>query len=141
MFAAPSARLVGWEIALAELVFARHSVPFTWGTNDCVTFAADAMAAVTGIDPIAPIRGTWHDRASADAALTAFCGFASAERAMEVVAEQLALPRVPATLARRGDVVAIDGMLAVVTGAGAAAPGRRGLVFDTPPADAAAWRI
>ncbi len=42
-------RLLDWEARLARLVRERRNVPYAYGTNDCATFAQDAVFAVTGI--------------------------------------------------------------------------------------------
>lgn len=44
---------------LRELVIERAAMPFAWGYRDCCLWAADAVLAVTGTDPVADIRGTY----------------------------------------------------------------------------------
>lgn len=50
-------RVPGWEHLLAAFVRARMATPFAWGVNDCALFAADAVAAITGVDLAADLRG------------------------------------------------------------------------------------
>lgn len=38
---------------------------FTWGSDDCCTFACDIIREVTGRDLMAKLRGTYHDEAGA----------------------------------------------------------------------------
>ncbi len=52
-------RLPDWPERLAALVADRLAKPFTWGSNDCVVFSADCVAAITGADPLKGIRGSW----------------------------------------------------------------------------------
>lgn len=44
---------------LRTLVAQRCRRPFAWGTSDCVTWAGDAVWALTGRDPIADLRGSY----------------------------------------------------------------------------------
>jgi hypothetical protein len=52
-----TARLPDWQTRFGALVESRRLVPFEWGVNDCVTFAADAVHACIGVDPLAAERG------------------------------------------------------------------------------------
>jgi hypothetical protein len=45
-----NSRYQDWPERLAAFIEERRYVPFTWGTNDCCIFAADAMLAITGRD-------------------------------------------------------------------------------------------
>jgi hypothetical protein len=53
-------RLPGWRAALAAEIERHRRLPFAWGENDCVLFAADCVTAVTGEDPAAEIRGRYR---------------------------------------------------------------------------------
>ncbi|MQT13635.1 DUF6950 family protein [Segnochrobactrum spirostomi] len=44
---------------LGECFLREFRTPFAWGVADCVTWAADCALALTGVDPIADIRGTY----------------------------------------------------------------------------------
>lgn len=37
----------------------RRRAPFAWGSADCATFAADCALALTGVDPLAGVRGRY----------------------------------------------------------------------------------
>lgn len=56
MIASPK-RTQGWEIRLGKFLMARQKMPFAWGSNDCLIFAADAVKEMTGTDPAAQWRG------------------------------------------------------------------------------------
>jgi hypothetical protein len=141
MFSTGLARVPMWEGHLAALVLERMHARFEWGRNDCVTFAADAVHGLIGVDPIATIRGTWRCELGAARAMREFCGWPDIVQATEFMAQRLAWPRVPAPLARRGDLVMVEGRLAVMTGGGAASPGPHGLVIRAPMVDALAWSV
>ena len=47
-----------WDTrAFHDFLYARAAVPFAWGTNDCASFAADGILAITGVDVMAELRG------------------------------------------------------------------------------------
>lgn len=50
-------RHADWLAALTEFIEARRATPHAWGTNDCCVFVADAVQAMTGVDPAAEYRG------------------------------------------------------------------------------------
>lgn len=51
-----------WPARLSQFLHDRRDVPFAWGLNDCLTFGADAVAALTGHDFAAQYRGTYHSQ-------------------------------------------------------------------------------
>jgi hypothetical protein len=113
-------RLPDWPERLIALLNARAHAPFAWGRQDCASFAADAVQAMTGVDPIADLRG-----------YTARDAIALLRTPIEqLVAARF--PSVPAGLARRGDigVVEINGRpsVVVIEGEHAVGAGERGLV-------------
>ena len=52
-------------MALLQLFSERQSVPFGWGQSDCMLFAADAVLAMTGKDPMSWARGKYKNREQA----------------------------------------------------------------------------
>jgi hypothetical protein len=56
--------------ALMAYLEAVRDRPFEWGAHDCCRFAAGAVEAMTGSNPMAEFLGTYSDRDSARAALT-----------------------------------------------------------------------
>jgi hypothetical protein len=85
--------------------------PFAWGARDCATFAAAAVLAVTGEDPLADLADRYHDEASALRLLRELGGLEAATTA------RLGPPLDNVRLARRGDVVLFDAGLGVCEGA------------------------
>jgi len=138
-------RLPDWPTRLAHLLDAAAHRPFVWGTHDCCTLAADAVQALTGQDPMAPLRGRWASERQAAELLRLLGGLQPA-----VSAALQAEPTLPA-MAQRGDVVLLamgnTQALGVCAGRWVAAAGPGGLAFvdlyarsgDTRPM--AAWRI
>lgn len=64
---------------MARLILA-HAVevmdrPWKWGEADCCTSACDVFARITGIDPMARLRGTYNTRVGAAAMIRAMGGF------------------------------------------------------------------
>lgn len=55
--------------ALMAYVEAVRDRPFEWGKHDCCCFAAGAVEAMTGQNPMAEFLGTYSDQESARAAL------------------------------------------------------------------------
>lgn len=132
-----------WQTRLDALVMERMPTPFAWGENDCVTFAADAVLAMTDEDLMVPWRGQWASARQAVRVLRPLGGLAGAVRALARLEE------VGARLARRGDVVlvraprraeSVRGALGICLGERIAAPGLRGLVLASLQDGVTAWR-
>lgn len=50
-------RYPDWQLRLEAFVRERQAMPFAWGTNDCATFAADGVQALTGVRLLTHMRG------------------------------------------------------------------------------------
>jgi hypothetical protein len=132
-------RLPDWEARLNALVARALAERFEWGRFDCCTFAADAVVAVTGRDPMAPLRASYGSMKAACRLLEEFGGLRGA------VTSVLGEPMPQKTFAQRGDVVLVATdkypALAVVTGQCALAPLSIG-VQRVPVGDwLAAWKV
>lgn len=107
-----------WAAYIAD----RQAMPFAWGTHDCVIFAAGAIHALTGNDPLAGIVA-WDSERSALQRLAEFGGLVPA-------VSSVLRPIAPAH-AHRGDIAAVDGpggqFLMVVEGMTLVGPGQAGL--------------
>lgn len=129
-------RVAGWESALSRLVGSRLAMPFAWGRNDCATFAADAVLAITGVDRLEAMRGRWHDTRSAMTFSRSLGGLVRA-------VTSTGLESIPPALMRDGDIAVFMGQgetLAVCLGDRLATPGKSGLVYSDMKAKAA-WRV
>lgn len=114
----------------------RWSAPFRWGVNDCATFAADCVIALTGTDPAPPdLRGHFTAR-------QAYRALKRHGDLRTVATAALGEPR-PAMLAQIGDIVLTKAgtrdMLAVCNGRQALAPSAAGLV--SVPLGDWCWRV
>lgn len=52
-------RLPDWRSRLARYYEGVRKSPFEYGATDCACFAAGAVEAMTGVDPMASIRGRY----------------------------------------------------------------------------------
>jgi hypothetical protein len=97
--------------AYHQFLVDRAQAPFAWGVNDCATFAADGIKAITGIDIAEDFRGKYEDEASAMAAIRNICALPeglkpTAADAAAYCARKHGLKEWPRALcAQRGDLV------------------------------------
>jgi hypothetical protein len=143
MGAVVSARHPDWEARLAALIAASRHRPFQTAVHDCGTFAADAVAAVTGVDPLASLRSRYRH----EAAQPGFTGW-SPVAIIRALAVEHGWKRVPWRFAQRGDLALVRGAdgaacAAVVdlSGRRFVAPGPAGLVAFPLDRASACWRI
>ena len=54
-----SARLPNWRSALSAYFEKVRATAFVYGKSDCACFVAGAVEAMTGVDPMADIRGRY----------------------------------------------------------------------------------
>lgn len=135
--AAPLARLPGWPLALeCAIEQARHRA-FDWTTHNCATFAADCLAAITGVR----VHGRFAALMASERRARAF-GPALAHRVDVVLGADR---RIVPALAQRGDVLllALSGhsALGICAGRSAVAVGPEGLAFVPMEAAQCAWHI
>ena len=112
-------------------------MPFVWGSNDCCTFAAAAVEALTGDDPMASVEH--YDNPLAAARLVNDAGGLLA-LASSFLGEAES-PRMAAV----GDVVLLlnEGreVLGICNGTNTISPGRDGMAVLEMTAASAAWKI
>ena len=133
-----------WPERLNAYIDARRCTPFHWGGHDCVSFAAGAVEAMTGVDHLADFRDAdgrlaWGSRETAKAIMHGFGDLSHA------VMTRLGEP-IDAHLARRGDVLLLwmddrKHALGVCCGHLAVGPGRQGLEWLPMAAAELAWRV
>lgn len=127
-----------WFQRLDSLIRDRMSTPFAWGTHDCVLWAADAVHALSLVDPAAGYRGTYSTAVEAARLLRDLGGLqALADRAGVPVAPLGALP---------GDVGLVHDeqgreSLAVRHASGWLVPGAAGLALLPTSAASQAWSV
>ncbi|WP_076071712.1 DUF6950 family protein [Sphingomonas montana] len=110
-------RLPDWEARLGAYMEPLRALAFAWGEHDCCTFAAGAVAAMTGVETMDEFRGRYTTRRGA---VTALRRYGAGTLADTMAAKFAAIP--PAQ-AQRGDLVMIAGNLAVNMGRFAVTPG------------------
>ncbi|MET3441395.1 hypothetical protein ABIC94_002153 [Variovorax paradoxus] len=121
----------------AEFGKQRAAMPFEWGSNDCCSFAATAVEAITGVNPMVGIAP--YDSAIEAARMTEEGG------GLAQLATSLLGSPVSPVMAAVGDVVLVINvgreMLGVCNGVNVAAPGAAGMVALGMDAALAAWKI
>lgn len=113
-------RLPDWEARLAAYLEPLRLRAFAWGQHDCCTFAAGAVTAMTGVDPMPEFRGRYSTALGSARALRRIGAgdlAATLDRKFEAA---------PASLAHRGDIVMSSGLLGINWGAFLFAVGREG---------------
>lgn len=130
-----------WEARLAAYLEPLRLRPFQWGSHDCCTFAAGAVEAMTGVDPMPDFRGRYSTAMGSARALRRI-GAGDLASTMSSKFEPVA-----AAFAQRGDIIMSAGLLGVCLGSSLVAVGsqgeRQGLVrFDRPGwVQPLAWRV
>lgn len=124
--------------AWVAFIESRQAMPHAWGkrANDCISFAALAVQALTGDDVLARCGHDWAGRRGALRVLAKVGGRAAAA--------DLMLTRLPSpAFAHRGDVGLVEtpafASLVVVEGQLLVAPGASGLVRLPRSAMSIAW--
>jgi hypothetical protein len=144
----------GWEGRLNEYIESRRFMPFEWGKNDCASFAAYAVEAMTGELPGKGDLGKYNCHADAIILLENLNSKGNAPHRpyaeiMALLPELFGFKEVAVKLAQRGDlllvkhgdeipalaIVSLDPRLAV-------APGEKGIKFIEVLKDGLkAWRV
>lgn len=93
-------RVADWELRLVDVSENHMGIAPDWGVSDCLLTAADAIQAVTGIDPLKQFRGKYTTEHGA-AKLMKKNKCADVE---DVFEKYLGLKQVGRLSARRGDV-------------------------------------
>lgn len=129
-------RLPDWQLRLEAFTRERASMPFAWGTNDCATFAAACVEAMTGVRPLPELRGY--------SALQAVRLIEERGGLRGIATEVLGEP-IPAAFAAVGDVVLVRmgkaDALGICNGSCAMGPGEAGIEMAAMGAVMAAWRV
>lgn len=127
-----------WQIRFAAFVATRQAMPFAWGSNDCCTFAADCVLAITGADVATSEQRSQKTALEAARLLEELGGVEGAAGAA------MGIPISP-MMAQVGDVVLVDAdgrdMLAVCNGSTCMAPGPDGLVHIGMASARKCWRV
>lgn len=130
-------RLTDWQTRFSDFGKARASMPFAWGSNDCCSFVAAAVEALTGRNPMAGVDPYASEIGAAK--LIARAG------GLKALASQYLGEPVSPLMAGVGDVVLVNNegreMLGVCNGVNVMAPGEVGMVALSMGAALAAWKV
>lgn len=128
-------RTKDWEAKLHAYIQSKRDVPFAWVTNDCASFAREAVFAMTGARIALPVVETPE----------AYARFLRDHGSLREATRALLGAEIPAAFARRGDVVIVDledtPTLGICIGRNIAGPGKDGMVFAPRTYAVCAWRI
>lgn len=116
-------RSSNWPRRLMEYIERNAREPFAWGEHDCALFAAGAVHAMTGEDPMEAIRGTYSDESGAEDAIASL----SARGLYGALTEVLGASVVGAQ-GKRGDIAYHNGICGVVMGRDALFVSDEGLI-------------
>ena len=104
-------RHADWPARLNAYVCDVQRNEFAWGRFDCCTFAAGAVQAMTGEDPMAAYRNQYRSRLEAALALRE-----TGSGTLAGTLEGIFGPPVPGAQGRRGDIAWHEGCCGVVMG-------------------------
>lgn len=135
-------RYEDWPERLNAEVQKARGKAFVWGTCDCALWALEVVAALTGTDHVATVRGTYESRDGALRCLASNWGCGLEDAVTILLGEPLPTP----LYAQRGDVVSIgtdDGpALGICLGAELAFLAQEGGLTLRPITEAGrAWRV
>jgi len=103
-------RISTWEETLSDYIATKRHEPFEYGVNDCCLFAAGAVEAITGEDPMSEFRGKYDSLKTSLIAIKDI-GAGTLEATMDSK-----FPEVQIGHAQRGDLAFHDGSVGVVMG-------------------------
>ncbi|MDO9357860.1 MAG: hypothetical protein Q7T70_02560 [Polaromonas sp.] len=130
-------RLPDWQTRFAEFGSARARMPFSWGSNDCCSFAAAAVEAITGRNPMDDVVP--YDTEAAAGRLILRAGD------LRALASQYLGESVQPVFAAVGDVVLVVNAgreaLGICNGVNVIGPGVAGIDVLGIDAALAAWKI
>jgi hypothetical protein len=98
-------RIAGWPERLHAYLEGAARRSFAWGLHDCCTFACGAVQAMTGVDPMVELRGTYASKREALCRLRDTGGL---DALAGSIAAALHAEEIPVLMAQRGDVVIAD---------------------------------
>ena len=103
-------RILTWEDALSDYITTKRHEPFEYGLNDWCLFAAGAVEAITGEDPMPEFREKYDSLKTSIKAIKEI-GAGTLEATMDGK-----FPEVEIGQAQRGDLAFFDDSVGVVMG-------------------------
>lgn len=99
-----------WDQLLNEYIALKRDEPFQYGKNDCCMFAAGAVEAITGIDPMSEFRNEYDNLKTSIIALKNI-GNGDLESTLDAK-----FPEIPVSSAQRGDLAFFSDSIGVISG-------------------------
>jgi hypothetical protein len=142
-------RIEHWDIQSFHMfLLERAQQPFQWQDNDCCTFVADAVKAITGTDIASEFRGRYTTKAGAFRAIKTITGGSTVADAVAHCAAKYGLQELKNPLsAQRGDMVLVqegeEQIAGVVhlNGRHIVVVGEQGLMTKSISSVRRAWRV
>lgn len=103
-------RKTTWEEELSDYITSKRDEPFEYGVNDCCMFAAGAVEAMTGENPMEEFVGSYKTLTGSVKALKTI-GEGTLEATIDGKFDEVEIGR-----AQRGDLAFFDGSVGVVLG-------------------------
>ena len=136
-------RAKNWETLLHNHIAEHRHKKFKWKDNNCCTFGNECVRLLTGIDLFEATGHRWKTKA--DAAARVKAAGAKDWGDLVIVEIEKHFKRIPASLAKRGDIVLVSTPLgkgvAVVYGGGVLALSQKGLEKLPMSSALIAWSI
>lgn len=127
-----------WTQMLNNYIDCSRLRPFEWGSFDCVTFAGNWKTLVTGVDPLASVRGTYStERGALEIIVRLGCSDLEAVGTHFFGEPDPLGPK----FAGRGDIVLAQGALGISLGARGAFLSLSGLEFLPARDFKAVWKV
>lgn len=98
-------RKENWPSKLERCREAHEKLSFEWGKSDCMSFAADCVLAMTGIDPMAAYRGKYSDM---DGAIAIIENGGGVEQLIDNALKSVQAFKANKEYCARGDIVLIE---------------------------------
>lgn len=117
---------------LADYITRHLRVPFFWGENDCVTFAARWVEMKTGNDQLSGLP-RWRNQIQAHRVIRSVGGL---EKAIDA-----RLHRVESNFAKDGDIALVNGCVVIHSGHKLVGPGESGLKFISRMEAECSWSV
>ena len=102
----------GWQTRLLTTVKELSSTPFSWGKNDCCTFAAKCVDAQYGTDIYSEIVGKYSTELGSKKFTIQKVGTTHLPALLDIYLGE----RIEKNFAQRGDVVTFEGDLGLTAG-------------------------
>jgi len=137
------------ELHLDQFLMDRESTAFSWGSNDCALFAADAIQAQTGVDIAEKFRGRYRTELGAMKTIKKITGGSTVADAAAYCATKHGMTEYEhPKMAKRGELVIVrnaDGNeiagIVALNGRHVLSPGETGLVRFSILDVTRAWSI